>query len=69
MQLQEVKQMMSLRLYLSTLNKLCGKGHCLSTLLEKKTQFQLSLLKKRNEVFYLPPPLLCSCMPSDGFQN
>ena len=53
MQLQEVKQMMSLRLYLSTLNKLCGKGHCLSTLLEKKTQFQLSLLKKRNEVFYL----------------
>ena len=53
MQLQEVKQMMSLRLYLSTLNKLCGKRHCLSTLLEKKTQFQLSLLKKRNEVFYL----------------
>ena len=47
MQLQEVKRMMSLRLYLSTLNKLCGKGHCLSRLLEKKTQFQLSLLKKK----------------------
>ena len=53
MKLQEVKRMMSLRVYLSTLNKLCGKGHCLSRLLEKKTQFQLSLLKKRNEVFYL----------------
>ena len=53
MQLQEVKRMMSLRVYLSTLNQLCGKGHCLSRLLEKNTQFQLSLLKKRNEVFYL----------------
>ena len=51
MKLQEVKRMMSLRVYLSTLNKLCGKGHCLSRLLEKNTQFQLSLLKK--EVFYL----------------
>ena len=53
MKLQEVKRMMSLRVYLSTLNQLCGKGHCLSRLLEKNTQFQLSLLKKRNEVFYL----------------
>ena len=47
MKLQEVKRMMSLRVYLSTLNKLCGKGHCLSRLLEKNTQFQLSLLKKK----------------------
>ena len=53
MKLQEVKRMMSLRVYLSTLNQLCGKGHCLSRLLEKNTQFQLSLLKKRNEVFHL----------------
>ena len=34
-------------------NKHCGERHCLSRLLEKKTQFQLSLLKNRNEVFYL----------------
>ena len=53
MKFQGVKRMMSLRVYLSTLNQLCGKGHCLSRLLKKKTQFQLSLLKKRNEVFYL----------------
>ena len=54
MKLQEVKRIMSLRVYLSTLNKLCGKGHCLSRLLEKNTQLQLSLLKKkRNEVFPL----------------
>ena len=32
MKLQEVKRMMSLRVYLSTLNQLCGKGHCLSRL-------------------------------------
>ena len=51
MQLQEGKRMMSLRVYLSTLNKLCGKGHCLSRLLEKKTQFQLSLLKKEMKYF------------------
>ena len=53
MKFQGVKRMMSLRVYLSTLNQLCGKGHCPSRLLKKKTQFQLSLLKKRNEVFYL----------------
>ena len=53
MKLQEVKQMMSLRVYVSTLNQLCGKGHYLSRLWEKKTQFQLSVLKKRNEVVYL----------------
>ena len=53
MKLQEVKWMISLRVYLSTLNKLCGKGHCLSRLLEKKTQFQFSLVKSRNEVFDL----------------
>ena len=47
MKLQEVKRMMSLRVYLSTLNKFCGKGHCLSRLLEKKTQFQLSSKKKK----------------------
>ena len=52
MKLQEVKQMMSLRVYVSTLNQLCRKGHCLSRLWEKKTQFQLSVLKKRNEVVY-----------------
>ena len=52
MKLQEVKQMMSLRVYVSTLNQLCGKGHYLSRLWEKKTQFQLSVLKKRNEVVY-----------------
>ena len=48
MKLQEVKRMISLRVYLSTLNKLCGKGRCLSRLLEKKTQFHLSLIKRRN---------------------
>ena len=53
MKLQGLKQMISLREYLFTLNKLCGKGHCLSRLLEKKNQFQLSLIKKRNEVIYL----------------
>ena len=53
MKLQGMKQMISLREYLFTLNKLCGKGHCLSRLLEKKNQFQLSLIKKRNEVIYL----------------
>ena len=47
MKLQEVKRMISLRVYLSTLNKLCGKGHCLSRLLEKKIQFQLSYKKKK----------------------
>ena len=53
MKLQKVKRMMSLIVYLSTLNKVCGKGHCLSILLEKKSLFQLSLLKKRNEIFFL----------------
>ena len=53
MKLQEMKRMISLRVYLSTLNKLCGKGRCLSRLLEKKTQFLLSLIKRRNWVFYL----------------
>ena len=53
MKFQGVKRMMSLRVYLSTLNQLCGKGYCLSRWVKKKTQFQLSLLKKRNEVFYL----------------
>ena len=45
MKLQEVKWMISLRVYLSTLNKLCGKGHCLSRLLEEKTSISI-LLKK-----------------------
>ena len=50
MQLQEVKRMMSLRLYLSTLNKLCGKGHCLSRLLEKKNS--ISTLSSKKEMKY-----------------
>ena len=51
MQLQEVKRMMSLIVYLSTLNKVCGKGHCLSILLETKLLFPLSLLKKEMKSF------------------
>ena len=47
MKLQEVKRMMSLRVYLSTLNQLCGKGHCLSRLLEKKNSVP-PLIKRRN---------------------
>ena len=52
MKLQAVEQMISLPVSLSTLNKLDGKEHCLSRLL-KQTQFQLSLIKRRKEVFYL----------------
>jgi len=51
MMLQEVKWMMSLIVYLSTLNKVCGKGHCLSILLETKLLFPLSLLKKEMKSF------------------
>ena len=36
MTLQEVKWMISLTAYVSTLEQVCGKGHSLSRLLEKK---------------------------------
>lgn len=56
MKLQAVERMISLTLYFPTLSKVCGKGHSLSRMVEKQTQFQLSLTKRRNEVFYLDLP-------------
>lgn len=56
MKLQAVERMISLTLYLPTLHKFCGKGHSLSRMWEKQTQFQLSLTKRRNEVFDLDLP-------------
>lgn len=47
MTLQEEKWMISLTAYLSTLNKLCGKGHCLSRVLEKNTVLTVSYKQKK----------------------
>ena len=39
--------------YSCILSELCGKGHCLSRLMGKKTRFQFYLLKKKKKVCYM----------------
>lgn len=56
MKWQAVERMISRTLYWPTLSKFCGKGHSLSRMVEKQTQFQLSLTKRRNAEFYLDLP-------------
>ena len=56
MTLQEVKWMISLTAYVSTLEQVCGKGHCLSRLLEKKnSDLTVSYEQKKLSVLLRSP--------------